>query len=81
MSSQIIVRISTDLKDKVSVLARAEGKSTSKVVRDLLEDFVRDRDFSQYIDGLWFRIGQELKAQGVNQNRIEGAIKEVRNRS
>ncbi len=81
MPSQMIVRISTELKDKVSVLARAEGKSASKVVRDLLEGYVRDRDFSQYIDGLWFRIGKQLKARGVNQNRIESAVRDVRNRS
>ncbi len=81
MSSQMIVRISPELKDKVSVLARAEGKSASKVVRDLLEDYVRDRDFSQYIDGLWSRIGQQLKTKEVNQNQIESAIRDIRKRS
>ena len=81
MSSQMIVRISSELKEKVSVLARTEGKSASKVVRDLLEDYVRDRDFSQYIDGLWLRIGQQLKAKGVNRKRIESAIRDIRNRS
>ena len=77
----MIVRISPELKDKVSVLARAEGKSASKVVRDLLEDYVRDRDFSQYIDGLWSRIGQQLKTKEVNQNQIESAIRDIRKRS
>ena len=81
MSSQMIVRVSAELKDKVSFLARTEGKSTSKVVRDLLEEYVRDRDFGQYIDGLWSRIGQQLKTKGVNQNQIERAIRDVRNRS
>jgi len=81
MLSQMIVRISPELKDKVSVLARAEGKTASKVVRDLLEGYVRDRDFGQYIDGLWARIGKQLKARGVNKNRIDGVIRDIRSRS
>jgi len=38
MSTQMIVRIEPGLKDKVNRFARAEGKTTSDVVRELLEE-------------------------------------------
>ena len=40
----MIVRINPDLKTKVNNLEKAEGKSVSEVVRELLEDYVKNRD-------------------------------------
>ena len=53
MSTQMIIRVEPVLKDKVNVLAKAEGKTTSEVVRELLEEYVRERDMGAYIDDLW----------------------------
>ena len=80
MSTQMIIRIEPDLKNKVSSLAKAEGRSTSEIVRELLTDYVRNRDIGAYIDGLWNRIGTKLSSRGVSQGQIERAIKEVRSR-
>jgi predicted DNA-binding protein len=55
MPTQMIVRIDPELKTKVNNLAKAEGKSISEVVRELLEDYVKDRDIGLYIDDLWKR--------------------------
>lgn len=78
MATQMMVRINSDLKNKVNNLAKAEGKNVSEVVRELLENYVRDRDISFYIDDLWERIGGKLKSRGYTLNDIHRVIREVR---
>ncbi|MCX5854479.1 MAG: ribbon-helix-helix protein, CopG family [Deltaproteobacteria bacterium] len=78
MSTQMIIRIDPVLKDKVSRFARAEGKTTSDVVRELLEEYISSRDIAAYVDGLWEKIGTRLVSQGVTADRISEAIQEVR---
>ena len=78
MSTQMIIRIEPELKDKVSRFARAEGKTTSDVVRELLEEYISSRDIAAYVDNLWKRIEGRLSAQGVTVERIPGAIQEIR---
>lgn len=78
MSTQMIIRIEPELKDKVSRFARAEGKTTSDVVRELLEEYISSRDIAAYVDRLWERIGGRLSEQGVTAEQIPGAIQEVR---
>ena len=78
MSTQMIIRIDPVLKDKVSRFARAEGKTTSDVVRELLEEYISSRDIAAYVDGLWEKIGMRLVSQGVTADRISEAIGEVR---
>lgn len=46
MSTQMIVRIDPVLRQKVSTLTKADGKSVSEVIRELLEEYVRARDIS-----------------------------------
>ncbi len=78
MTTQMIVRIDPDLKSKVSSLARAEGKNVSEVVRELLEDYVKNRDIGRYVDTLWQRIGGKLAARKIGPDDIEQAIRDVR---
>ena len=78
MTTQMIVRINPELKNKVNSLAKAEGKSVSEVVRELLEDYVKNRDISLYIDDLWQRIGDKLESNRVGPKEIKRAIQEVR---
>ncbi len=78
MTSQMIIRIPDELKTKVSQLARAEGKNMSSVVRELMEDYVRDRDMSSYVDDLWNRIGDSLKTKGISAKDIRQAIRQER---
>jgi len=74
----MIVRVEPELKDKVNRFARAEGKTTSDVVRELLEEYVTSRDISSYVDNLWERIEGRLSKQGVTAERIERTIREIR---
>jgi predicted transcriptional regulator len=78
MSTQMIIRIDSELKDKVTRFARAEGKTTSDVVRELLEEYISSHDIAAYIDGLWEKIGTRLVSQGVTADRISEVIQEVR---
>ncbi|MDE0283375.1 MAG: CopG family transcriptional regulator [Gammaproteobacteria bacterium] len=81
METQVIVRIDSRLKQQAAGLAKAEGKSVSLVIRELLEKYVKDRDMSLYLDDLWTRIGNSLKDAGKTHNDVEQAIRDVRKRS
>ena len=65
MAAQMIVRLDRELKTKVDNLAKTEGKSLSEVVRELLEEYVKNRDIGAYIDDLWGRIGAKLTSRGL----------------
>ena len=78
MTTQMIVRLDPELKTKVDNLAKTEGKSVSEVVRELLEEYVKNRDIGSYIDDLWGRIGTKLASRGLCPKDIQRAIQEVR---
>ena len=78
MTTQMIVRIDPDLKAKVNNFAKIEGKSVSEVVRELLEEYVKNRDIGSYIDNLWDRIGGKLASSGVGPKDVKRVIREVR---
>jgi len=81
MATQMIVRIDPDLKNKVSRLAKAEGKNLSELVRDLLVNYTRERDMTATIDSLWERIGQDLSRNNVSEADIEETIRQVRSKN
>jgi predicted DNA-binding protein len=78
MSKQMIIRIDPALKKRVENCARAEGKNVSMIVRELLEDYIIDRDISGYIDDLWNRIGVKIRDQGISAGDITAIIKQIR---
>ncbi len=78
MSEQMLIRIDAEMKKKMSRLARAEGKTSSQMVRELISDYVKNRDIGAYIDGLWDRIGKKLKDRGVKPPDIDKEIRETR---
>jgi predicted transcriptional regulator len=67
MSDHMLIRIDADLKARLTRLARAEGKTTSRMVRELISDYVKERDIGAYVDSLWDRIGAKLKAGGAGR--------------
>ena len=78
MSVQMLIRMDPEIKEKLTRLARNEGKNTSQMVREIIEDYIKDRDISAHIDDLWDRIEQKLKKKKVQQIDIENALKQVR---
>ena len=78
MSDQLLIRIDPDLKKRLDHLSRAEGKTTSGMVRELIGDYIRQRDISGYIDGLWERIGKKLRARGAKKSDIGRSVAQAR---
>lgn len=78
MATQMIIRIDPELKEKLYKLARAEGKPASRMVRELIADYVKDRDIGAYIDDLWARVGEKLKSQGLKPGEIDKAVRASR---
>lgn len=78
MTTSLMVRIDPTLKDRIEKLARLEGKTTSQMVRELIEAHLKERDIGAYIDDLWDRIGTQLHSKGVRPADIDRAIKTAR---
>jgi predicted DNA-binding protein len=74
----MIVRIDPELKAKVSTFALSEGKNVSQVVRELLENYVKDHDIVAYVDNLWNRVGDRLTSKGNSPADIQQIIDDVR---
>jgi hypothetical protein len=74
----MIIRIDDAIKAKFARLAKAEGKTTSHVVRELIEDYVQDRDMGGYVDDLWSRIGANLTSQGATAKAVPSAVQAAR---
>ena len=77
MSEQLLIRIDKNLKDRLKKTSQSEGKASSQVVRELIEDYVTAHDMSYYIDDLWDRIGTKLKKK-FTVDDIDKIIKQVR---
>jgi predicted DNA-binding protein len=78
MPAQMIIRIDPELKNKLYRLAKTEGKSSSQMVRELIQDYIKERDINAYIDDLWKRIGAKLTSRGIKPKDIENAVKKAR---
>ncbi len=78
MTTQLLIRIDADVKHKVDKLAKMEGQTTSGIVRQMIEEYVRERDISTHIDDLWSRIGGALKSKGAGPKKVHGAIRSYR---
>jgi len=78
MSTQMIIRIDDEVKSRLNRLARLEGKTTSEMVRGLIEAYIEERDISAYIDDLWERTGKKLKSKGITTETINKAIQASR---
>jgi len=80
MTTQMIIRIDNDVKNRLNKLARIEGKTTSEMVRGLIEEYIKEHDIGAYIDDLWNRTGMKLKSKDVSPAMINKAIKASRNK-
>lgn len=78
MTTQMVIRIDDEVKSRLNKLARLEGKTISKMVRELIEERIKERDIGAYVDDLWNRIGAKLKSKGVTTAEINNAVKAAR---
>ena len=79
--AQLSVRIDEDLKGHLENLARREGKSTSDVVRSLVQRYVQDRDRGAALRTLWEQMRQRAEKAGASPDDVEAAIESVREKS
>lgn len=79
--AQLTVRIDEDLKGHLQNLARQEGKSTSDVVRSLVQRYVRDRDRGAALRALWNQMQQNAEEAGADPEVVGDAIQAVREKS
>ena len=78
MTTQMLIKLEYSTKEKLNLLAKREGESVNSVVRKLIDDYIKRRDISVYIDELWDKISKTLKTKGVKSTGINKAIKAVR---
>lgn len=78
MTTQLLIRLDSELKSRMQKFARAEGRTASQVVRKLIGDYVADRDMVDSVALLWDRVGSSLESRGVELRDIPGAIENAR---
>lgn len=78
MQSQMIIRVDSNTKSKFQKIARMEGKTTSEKIREMMKDYIAQKDFAAAVDRVWDKITTEFKKRGIAESDIEKAIKEVR---
>ncbi|MFN3740795.1 MAG: ribbon-helix-helix protein, CopG family [Thermodesulfovibrionales bacterium] len=74
MARQMLIRIEDSTKERLSRLARLQGRTTSQLLREIIDKYLEEQDIGAYIDDLWQRIGNKLKAKRVTPSQIEKAI-------
>ena len=78
MANTMLIRLDSESKLNISRLAKLEGKTASQIIRELISQYIRERDISGYIDSLWGRIGDEIKEAGYTEKDVNKLIKEIR---
>ena len=78
MTTSLLVRVDKKKKDQFDRLARKKGKTSSEVIRELMDDYIERYDMRGYLDSVWNEISAEFKRRNITQKDINRTIKEVR---
>lgn len=78
MTSQILIRVDKDIKDRFQRLSRFEHKSVNEKLRELMKDYVEEHNIESAMKGLWSEIGGSLKKKGYKVSDVEKTIRKVR---
>jgi predicted DNA-binding protein len=78
MTSQILVRLDKELKDKFQWLSGIERKSVNEKVRELMEKYVKEHSLEATMKNLWDEIGSSMKKKGYKEADVARMIKKVR---
>ena len=81
MTTQMIIRIDAEKRRALNRLSKIEGKTTSAVVRELIDTFIAERDISGYIDNVWSRTGKAIREKGFTEKDIDRLIQASRKAS
>jgi hypothetical protein len=78
MTSQILVRVDKELKEKFQRLTGLERKSVNEKVRELMEVYVREHSMEATMANLWDEIGRSMQKKGYKESDVGKMIKKVR---
>lgn len=78
MTSQILVRIDSELKEKIQRLSHFEKKSVNEKIRELVAEYVKEHDMEASMKALWDEAGRDLKKRGHKASDVRRMIKEAR---
>lgn len=78
MEEQLFVRIDKETKAAFMELARQEGKTASEVIRQMVDQYIKERDMSVYLSRLMDRMSERVQGRGYDQGDVERVIDEVR---
>ncbi len=78
MTSQILVRLDKELKDKFQRLSGIEQKSVNEKVRELMEKYVKEHSLETTMKNLWDEIGSSMKKKGYKEADVARMIKKAR---
>jgi predicted DNA-binding protein len=78
MTKSLIVRMDEEKKVRLDRLARRRGKTSSQVIRELVDNYIERHDMRGYLGKLMEEMGEDMKRKGITQRDINKAIKEVR---
>ncbi len=78
MSDHLLIRVDPELKRRLARAASEEGKTSAQAVRDLIEQYVRQRDTPSYVADLWDRIGEGLRSSGARVTDLGKAIESAK---
>ncbi len=78
MTSQILIRVDKELKEKFQRLTGIERKSINEKVRELMEEYVREHSMESTMKNLWDDIGRSMKKKGYKESDVEKMIRKVR---
>jgi len=78
MSDTLLIRLDSSLKARIAKLAKLEGKTLTRVIRELIRNYIQERDIAGYIDQVWDEIGHEIKEAGHTVDDVDRLIQEAR---
>jgi hypothetical protein len=78
MTSQILVRVDKELKEKFQKLTGIERKSVNEKVRELMEEYVKEHSMESAMKTLWDEIGRSMKKKGYKESDVAKMIRKAR---
>jgi predicted DNA-binding protein len=78
MTTQFIIRLPDEIKQRFGRVAKTEGKSASQVVRELMETYLAERDVAAHVNSLWSRIGGVMRRAGHSERDVARTVAAVR---
>jgi predicted DNA-binding protein len=78
MTTQMIIKINSEQKNKLTRLARSEGKTNSQVLREIINKYIKEHDMNSYAENLWSKISNRINENGFNQKDVNKVIRESR---